>query len=289
MARKLDFPVFDADNHLYETQDAFTRYLPSEHKGLIKYVEVNGRTKIAVKNKISEYIPNPTFNVVAPPGAHELKYKLQNPDSKTQPGDKPLEAPPRSVPSIPAYFEPEARVKLLDELGIGRAMMWPTLASVLEERLTDDPIASHVVVHAFNQWLHDQWSLDYEGRIFATPVITLPIVERSRENASRRAVHAFLAASTSSNAMSRSGSGRVSSAGVASGIRRVPVPPLRPVLGPTLRCEQSRRVVTGVRRRLGFGLLAGRPRRSGVARFDADFASHVDRLLLVGGGRLVTS
>ncbi len=62
MARKLDFPVFDADNHLYETQDAFTRYLPSEHAGLIKYVEVKGRVKIAVKNRISEYIPNPTFN-----------------------------------------------------------------------------------------------------------------------------------------------------------------------------------------------------------------------------------
>ena len=28
MARKLDFPVFDADNHMYETTDAFTKYLP---------------------------------------------------------------------------------------------------------------------------------------------------------------------------------------------------------------------------------------------------------------------
>ena len=181
MARQLDFPVFDADNHLYETTDAFTRHLPKEHEGLVKYVEVAGRTKIAIKNRISDYIPNPTFNVVAPPGAHELKYKLQNPDSKTKPGDRPLEAPPRSIPSIPAFFEPEARVKLLDELGITRAMMWPTLASVLEERLADDPVATHVVVHAFNRWLHEQWSFDYEGRIFATPVITLPIVERAIE------------------------------------------------------------------------------------------------------------
>ena len=45
---KLGFPVFDADNHLYETEEAFTRHLPSRHKGLIKYVQVNGRTKIAV-------------------------------------------------------------------------------------------------------------------------------------------------------------------------------------------------------------------------------------------------
>jgi predicted TIM-barrel fold metal-dependent hydrolase len=183
MARKLDFPVFDADNHLYETQDAFTRHLPDAYKGLITYVQVGKRTKIAIKNKISDYIPNPTFNVVAPPGAHELHYKLANPSSKTKPveGDKELEEPPRYIESIPAFFEPAARAKLMDELGIARAMMWPTLASVLEERLTDDLDATHVVVHAFNQWMHEQWSFDYEGRIFATPVITLPIVERALE------------------------------------------------------------------------------------------------------------
>ncbi len=181
MARKLDFPVFDADNHMYETQEAFTRYLPEEYTGLIKYVQVGNRTKIAIKNTISEYIPNPTFNVVAPPGAHELHYKQQNPASRTSPGDLPVKPHARYVESIPAYFEPAARLELLDELGIDRAVMWPTLASVLEERLTDDPIATHVIIHALNQWMHEQWSFDYEGRIFATPVITLPIVDRALE------------------------------------------------------------------------------------------------------------
>ena len=64
MARVIDFTVFDADNHMYETTDAFTKYLPSEYAGLVQYVEVNGRTKIALKGQISEYIPNPTFSVV---------------------------------------------------------------------------------------------------------------------------------------------------------------------------------------------------------------------------------
>ena len=65
MSRKLPYPVFDADNHMYEATDAFTRYLPEQYAGVIKYVEINGRTKIAIKNKISEYIPNPTFNCAA--------------------------------------------------------------------------------------------------------------------------------------------------------------------------------------------------------------------------------
>ncbi|HEX5588477.1 MAG TPA: amidohydrolase family protein [Acidimicrobiia bacterium] len=182
MTRRLDFPVFDADNHLYEATDAFTKYLPPEYENVIKYVEIKGRTKIAVNNKISEYIPNPTFNVVAPPGAQELEFKLKNPDSMTA-ADKEakLEPPPRYIRSVPAYFEPEARVMLMDELGIDRAMMWPTLASLLEERLADDPVATHVVVHAFNQWMHEQWTFNFDDRIFPTPVITLPIVDRAIE------------------------------------------------------------------------------------------------------------
>ena len=70
---------------------------------------------------------------------------------------------------------------MMDEQGIDRAMMWPTLASLLEERLTDDPVATHVVVHALNQWMHEQWTFNFENRIFPTPVITLPIVDQAIE------------------------------------------------------------------------------------------------------------
>jgi predicted TIM-barrel fold metal-dependent hydrolase len=182
MARRLDYPVFDADNHMYEATDAFTKYLPEEYSGLVKYVEVNGRTKIALKNVISEYIPNPTFNVVAPPGVQELEFKLKNPNSMTQ-ADKEakLEPPPKYIRSPAAFFEPEARAVLMDEQGIDRAMMWPTLASLLEERLADDPVATHIVVHAFNQWMHEQWTFNFDDRIFPTPIITLPIVDKAIE------------------------------------------------------------------------------------------------------------
>ena len=62
-SRELPYPLFDADNHLYETEDAFLRYLPKEYAGAIQYVQIKGRTKIAIRGQISEYIPNPTFEV----------------------------------------------------------------------------------------------------------------------------------------------------------------------------------------------------------------------------------
>ena len=174
--RFLDVPVFDADNHMYETQEALTKFLPDQYKGAIDYVEVRGRTKIAVRGKISEYIPNPTFDVVARPGAQEDYFRHGNPDGKSR-----REIFGEPIRSPEAFRTPAARLALMDEQGIDRALMFPTLASLIEERMRDAPELAHAVVHALNQWMYETWSFDYEGRIFATPVITLPIVERAIE------------------------------------------------------------------------------------------------------------
>jgi predicted TIM-barrel fold metal-dependent hydrolase len=175
-APNLDIPVFDADNHLYETKDAFTRHLPTRYKGAIEYVEVRGRTKIAIRGRISEYIPNPTFDVVARPGAQEDYFRHGNPEGKNR-----REIFGEPMRSIPAFREPAPRVELMDEQGIDRALMFPTLASLLEERMRDDPELTHVTIHSLNEWLHETWTFNYHDRIFTTPVITLPIVERAIE------------------------------------------------------------------------------------------------------------
>jgi hypothetical protein len=41
--RDLPFPTFDSDNHLYETQDALTKFLPPEYQGVIRYVDIGAR------------------------------------------------------------------------------------------------------------------------------------------------------------------------------------------------------------------------------------------------------
>ena len=172
--RHLDFPVFDADNHMYETKEALTKFLPPEYASVVGFAEVDGRTKITIKGQISNYIPNPTFDVVAAPGAQEEYFKLGNPEGKSR-----REIMGKPIKSPPAFREPESRLKLMDEQGIDRALMWPTLASLVEERLRDDVLATHAVIHALNEWMHETWTFDYEGRIFATPVITLPIVDKA--------------------------------------------------------------------------------------------------------------
>ncbi len=172
----LNVPLFDADNHLYETRDAFTKFLPDRYKGAIDYVDVHGRTKIVVRGVISNYIPNPTFEVVARPGAQEEYFRIGNPEGKSR-----REIFGKPMKSIPAFRDPASRLALMDEQGIDRALMFPTLASLIEERMRDTPELTHEVIHSLNQWLYETWSFDYKGRIFATPIITLPIVERAIE------------------------------------------------------------------------------------------------------------
>ena len=50
--RELPYTTFDADNHLYENGDALTKFLPREYEGLIRYVDINGRTKLAIRDRI---------------------------------------------------------------------------------------------------------------------------------------------------------------------------------------------------------------------------------------------
>lgn len=174
MAPKCDFPTFDADNHFYETRDAFTRYLPKEYEAAIKYVEVEGRTKIVIRGLISDYIPNPTFDVVARPGAQEEYFRNGNPEGKSY-----REVVGEPMRAIPAFREPGPRLEVLDELGIDRTLMFPTLASLLEERMRDDAELTHAAIHAFNEWMYETWTFNYKDRIFPTPVVTLPIVDKA--------------------------------------------------------------------------------------------------------------
>jgi len=128
-SRQLSFPVFDADNHLYETKDALTKFLPDHAKYAIDYVDVRGRTKIVVRGQITDYIPNPTFDVVAQPGAQEDYFWHGNPERKSY-----REVLGKPMKAIPAFREPGPRLEVMDEMGLDYALMFPTLASLVEER-----------------------------------------------------------------------------------------------------------------------------------------------------------
>jgi predicted TIM-barrel fold metal-dependent hydrolase len=103
-------------------------------------------------------------------------FRKGNPDGKEH-----REVMGKPISCLPAFREPGSRVELMDTQGLDRTLMFPTLASLVEDRFRDDPEGMHAVIHALNEWLHETWSFNFDNRIYSTPIITLPIVERAIE------------------------------------------------------------------------------------------------------------
>jgi predicted TIM-barrel fold metal-dependent hydrolase len=168
---ELPYPVFDCDFHFYETADSFTRYLPERFRGLVRLAEIDGRTKMIVRGRVSDYIPNPTFEVVAEPGSGFEYFSGRNKEGRS------FREIVTTMRAIPAFTDPDARLSLMDRMHIDAQVNFPTLASLIEVNFMDDPEASQALIHAFNQWMFDEWGFDHQGRIFTTPVMNLSTAE----------------------------------------------------------------------------------------------------------------
>ncbi len=164
--------VYDADNHLYEPPEAFLRHLPKAFEREFYFAEVKGRTKLIINGQLSEYIPNPTFEVVAGPGVHEKWYRAENPEGLTM---RELSGAPIRPPQ--EWRVGEGRLKSLDQLGIHAALIFPTLASVVEARFETKPEVISALFRSFNSWLEEDWGFAREDRLFAVPMISLSNID----------------------------------------------------------------------------------------------------------------
>jgi predicted TIM-barrel fold metal-dependent hydrolase len=163
----VDFDVFDADNHYYEATDAFTRHLPASHRKTVQWAEIDGKPRMVVAGRVFRFIPNPTFDPVARPGSLDDYFRGK------RAGDDIRAAFGELEPISAAYRDPAARLQLMDRQGMAGCFLFPTLGVGVEEALLHDPVAAHTVFHAFNEWMHDDWTFDYRDRIFAAPYLSL--------------------------------------------------------------------------------------------------------------------
>ncbi|MGA8369346.1 MAG: amidohydrolase family protein [Acidimicrobiales bacterium] len=164
----VDYKPIDADNHYYESLDAFTRYLDREYKRRGVQVVKNGtHTEVIIGGRVNEFIPNPTFDPVIVPGCMDLQFR----------GQVPPGVDPRSLmkvePISPAYRNRDARLDKLTEQGLQAALLFPTLACGVEEALAADIPATMASLSAFNRWLEEDWGFSYQDRLLAAPMISL--------------------------------------------------------------------------------------------------------------------
>jgi predicted TIM-barrel fold metal-dependent hydrolase len=170
-----DAPIFDADQHMYETGDALTKFLPEQYSRAVQYGQFGKQTRIVINNRVTDFIPNPTFERVAAPGAHEKFFAGENTEGQTL-----REMQGRAIDAPEATRTPAERVKELDRQGVAEALNYPTLGSLVEHSSADDPQLTLAIVHALNEWIHEHWGFNHENRVFTTPIINLSEVEAAQ-------------------------------------------------------------------------------------------------------------
>ena len=170
--RDLDYLPFDADNHYYEAEDAFTRHVPEAmHARGVQWAQIGRHRHHLVAGKLARAVKNPTWDPIAKPGAI-ASFLRGNPENKD----------PRFLLSerepLPAeYMEHDARVAKLEEQGLEGVWLFPTLGVLYEELLKHDIEAVKAVFRGFNRWLEEDWGCNYKDKIFASPYISLADVD----------------------------------------------------------------------------------------------------------------
>jgi predicted TIM-barrel fold metal-dependent hydrolase len=168
----LGFTAFDADQHYYEAEDAFTRHLdPAMRKRCMQWAEIDGKKRLIVGGKINRFIPNPTFDPVARPGCLDAYFR-----AKTSAKDI-REAFGQLEPISPFYRERQARLTSMDDQGVEACFLFPTLGVGMEAALEHDTPAMLAAFRAFNRWLDEDWGLNFHNRIYGAPYLTLADVD----------------------------------------------------------------------------------------------------------------
>jgi len=163
----IDYGLYDADEHYYEAEDALTRHLDRSHRHLVRWAEIEGRRTLVINGQLVTVVPNPTYDPVGVPGSLERYFRAENAEG----------APIRDIiamhPIQPEYRDRRLRVAAMDGQGVDFAWLLPSLGLGLEEMLLDDDDALYTILRAYNDWLHDDWGYDRDGRLQTGPLISL--------------------------------------------------------------------------------------------------------------------
>ncbi len=163
--------MVDADQHYYETDDCFTRYLdPSFRNRTVEIVTAEGKApRPYLAGRPSKFFPANPCHLIGRPGA--LFEYFETGGGK---GAGLTHGGAITAEDLPESRNRVARLALMDAQQVEAALMFPTLAVGIEyELVTDAPELVGPNFTSFNRWLQDEWGFGADGRIFGVPLLSL--------------------------------------------------------------------------------------------------------------------
>ena len=161
--------IFDADNHYWETSDAFTRHRdPRFNDRGLQVREIDGVMRYVMNGEVFAFLPGPADHHPRPlPGAFMDYFKGAT--SREVFVSKMTE----KLSDHPEWTDRDARLKVMDAQGVEGTWMFPSQGVVLEPTMHADLEATVEMTRAFNRWIEEEWGFAYQDRIFGVPFLTL--------------------------------------------------------------------------------------------------------------------
>ena len=154
---KNQFNVFDGDSHVVEPPELWSKYLEPEYRVPGKSALWREEGKLGSYLKINGKAFRDTMNSNIP------RHAIWRPDmSWEQVGELD---PNVRHPMTDGAFDPKARLRDMDAIGVDRALMYPTWFAE-GFHLIENPDVAYALARAYNNWVAD-FCCAAPGRLFA--------------------------------------------------------------------------------------------------------------------------
>ena len=169
------FAVFDSDSHVVETRELWEKYLDPEYRILGKsalwredgktnsYLKVNGQVFRDTGN------PNIPRHAIWKPGMTWEAVGNLDPDTRH--------------PMIEGAWDPQARLRDMDSMGVDQAFLYPTWFAE-GFHLVEDPDVAYALARAYNDWIAD-FCKAAPDRLFAAAMLPLQDMDMAIEELQR--------------------------------------------------------------------------------------------------------
>jgi predicted TIM-barrel fold metal-dependent hydrolase len=175
----LPYRLTDFDQHSYEAEDCFTRFMPKAKldTAVRPIVAPSGRKLLLANDQIVTALEN-DLNQAYVPGSLVEMLKQRASGNATDAD--------RFYESIQIeYLNRDARLAQLDEQQIERAIMYPGGWALMAEQYLRgvDPLYDNI--EAFNKWINEDWGFNFKNRIYAPALMSMRDLGRACEELDR--------------------------------------------------------------------------------------------------------
>jgi predicted TIM-barrel fold metal-dependent hydrolase len=144
---KSSYAVVDADSHVYEPQAIWDKYVAPEDRAAARGALWHGFDDAGNRTTILNGRPAKELN-----RSKILRQAIWRPG--TTPEDIGRLVPNIFHPPNPGAWDPEARLKDMDAMGVGRAVLFPTIFAEYFP-LVENPDVAAILARAYNDWIYD--------------------------------------------------------------------------------------------------------------------------------------